>query len=103
MVVIVVMIVIVIVIMVVVVVIAVVVMVDVPLLDHGGPPRPGFMHDAATHRQQDGRNDQAKECALHDQDYRGLAAWKWRLTVGGPHLGKGRESRSSTSELYDRR
>ncbi len=78
---------IVVVVMIVVPAIAVMVVVAVPLLDHGGPTR-GFVDDAAADRQQDGRDDQAKERTLHDQGYRPRVGWKWRLTVEGSHLGE---------------
>jgi hypothetical protein len=57
------------VVIVIVAVIAVVVMivVDAALLDHGGPAGP-LVDDAARKRHQDGRDDQAKECTLHDKD-----------------------------------
>lgn len=50
------------------IVIAVVVMIvdDPALLDHGGPAG-RLVDDAAGNRHHDGRDDQAKECALHDK------------------------------------
>jgi flagellar basal body-associated protein FliL len=54
------------VVVVVVAVVAVMIMVDAALLDHGGVAGP-LVDDAAGKRHQDGRDDQAKECALHDK------------------------------------
>ena len=49
--------------------IAVVVMivVDVAFLDHRGPPGGPLVDDAAGKGHHDGRDDQTKECALHDK------------------------------------
>jgi len=47
--------------------VVVMIVVDVALLDHGSPASGRLVDDAAGKGHHDGRDDQAKECALHDK------------------------------------